>query len=314
MLKFGWLGFHQEGVSTLNYLIKTNSVSFVMTLDKKSKNSKSASSDYKKNENIPYYEINNINNLETISIIKRHNIDILFVIGWSQILSEKALKSVNIGVIGSHASLLPNLRGSAPVNWAIIKNLKKTGNTLMWLSNGVDSGRIIDQVEFAVTMADTCNTLYKKVEKSNFKMIKKFIINTNKKKMPLGNEQEKTNLPLLARRKPEDGEINWNLPAKDVYNLIRALTTPYPGAFSKIENKKIFVWKASYLDLNKINIGRPGYIVGKCQSTAKNELGWIVACKTDAIQLSECEIDSSVLKGLRLSKKNWKGKYFETNK
>ena len=131
-LKIGWLGFHEEGILALKYLLRNKLLSVLITLDDNLLKLKSGSLKYQnviKGINVPIYKIKRINDIEVIDKFKNFKLDILFVIGWGQILNSKALEIPKVGVIGAHASLLPELRGSAPINWALIKGYKETGNT-----------------------------------------------------------------------------------------------------------------------------------------------------------------------------------------
>jgi methionyl-tRNA formyltransferase len=96
----------------------------------------------------------------------------VFVIGWTQILRPETLKLATIGMIGAHASLLPHNRGRAPINWALIRGEKQTGNSLIWLAEDVDSGDIIDQTVIPISPYDTCASLYTRVGESNKEMIR----------------------------------------------------------------------------------------------------------------------------------------------
>ncbi len=163
-MRLGWLSFHREGLEALTALLETaHHVHCVMTLRRDLLAERSGSVDYRplcERFGVPLYEIDNINRVESQALLKKQNLDVLFVIGWSQILSDQTLRLARRGMIGAHASMLPKYPGSAPVNWAIIKGDTRTGNTLIWLEPGVDSGAIIDQTEFPITPFDTCATLY----------------------------------------------------------------------------------------------------------------------------------------------------------
>src|SRR5439155_304057 len=97
--------------------------------------------------------------------------DIVFVIGWSQILHPPTLRLARSGMIGAHASLLPHNRGSAPINWALIRGERHAGNSLLWLAEDVDGGAVIDQTTFCITAYDTCASLYERVAASNRDML-----------------------------------------------------------------------------------------------------------------------------------------------
>ena len=123
-LNIGWLGYHIEGKLAIDEVLQRgNKISAILTLDQQSKSRRSAVADFlevSKKYDIPLFEISNINSKEAIDLLLSLNLDILLVIGWSQILSPSVLDCFKIGAIGAHASLLPDNRGSAPINWALI--------------------------------------------------------------------------------------------------------------------------------------------------------------------------------------------------
>src|SRR5207237_3955769 len=129
--------------------------------------------------------------------------DVAFVIGWSQIVRPPALRLARIGMIGAHASHLPRYRGSAPVNWALIKGETETGNSLIWLAEGVDRGAVIDQVAFSITPYDTVASLYDQVATSNSDMLRRLV-----QRLIAGARPSRPHTacarPELPRRRPAD--------------------------------------------------------------------------------------------------------------
>ena len=114
-------------------------------------------------ESIPLYKVVNIKDPETISLIKSFKPDLVVVISWSQIIPKEVLECAPLGCIGIHYSLLPERRGGAPLNWAIIDGLKRSGITLLFYDAGVDTGDIIAQKEFEITDIDTPRELLDKI-------------------------------------------------------------------------------------------------------------------------------------------------------
>jgi methionyl-tRNA formyltransferase len=196
--------------------------------------------------NIPIIEASNINNPETIEKIKSFEPDYMFVIGWSQILNKEVLAIPSKGSIGYHPAPLPKNRGRAVIPWAILQGEKETGSTLFWLDEGVDSGDILLQKIFPVDFNETATTLYEK----HLKVLKELLlealsllINGKAPRIP----QDHTKATYCAKRTPADGYINWDLPAKHIWTLIRAVTEPYPGAFTFYKGKKLIIWEADYI-------------------------------------------------------------------
>jgi methionyl-tRNA formyltransferase len=315
-LRIGWIGFHMEGLSAIKELINQNvEINAIITLNEEGLSKRSASSNeydcISKIYGIPLYKVSNINNVDSVKLLKKLDLDIVFVLGWSQIIRSEALASVRLGMIGAHASILPHNRGSAPINWAIINGEIETGNTLIWLDEEVDTGDVIDQAIFPITPYDTCFTLYEKVASSNKDMILKLIPDLINGKYPRAT-QKLSNEPILPRRKPSDGLIDWSKTSNEIYNFIRALTKPYPGAFSYLGNIRYNIWNCSLLPDYPNTIYSPGEVIGAVVSPNSNACGQLVSCGEGAIIILELEdSEGQMLNGSSLSNKNWKGEVFD---
>jgi methionyl-tRNA formyltransferase len=258
--------------------------------------------------NVPYYEVANINDVESVSLLRDLDLDLAFVIGWTQIVRAEALGAVKIGMIGAHASLLPLNRGRAPINWALIRGAKETGNSLIWLTEGVDRGEIIDQTAIPITPYDTCATLYDRVAESNREMILDVLPKLLGGKRP-GRPQPETGEPDLPGRRPEDGLIDWSRRSLEVYNFIRALTMPYPGAFSWLNGKRYAIWQCALLPDAGGFDAKAGQVLGPVFSPADVACGQVVACGQGAVLLLQLEDDDGqILEGRDLSEQDWKGK------
>jgi methionyl-tRNA formyltransferase len=192
---------------------------------------------------VPLFKINNINDSEVIEALKKHKIDWLFIIGWSQIAKKEVLEIPTKGCIGMHPTLLPVGRGRAAIPWAIIKGLNQTGVTMFKLDEGVDTGDIIGQGVIQLDKNSTATELYKQVDDMHVTLISKYwndIVN-NSITLIKQNEAEATEWP---GRKPEDGEIFSKMTMDEADKLVRAVTHPYPGAFYNDGDKIIRIWSA----------------------------------------------------------------------
>lgn len=170
------------------------------------------------------------------------NPDILIAAGWYHYLNQRFLKKIKIPALAIHASLLPKFRGSAPLNWAILSNEKKTGVSMFFLEKGIDSGEIVDQKEFDILESDYIYDLVKKTEISSIEMLVSFF---QKQKISNIKTIKQTGKPTYSlTRFPENGQINWGNKSSFILRLIRATSTPYPGAFTLKDQKKIIIWKA----------------------------------------------------------------------
>lgn len=294
-IRIAWVGCHEEGLIAFRQTLEANKnvVGFV-TLQQSSFEKRSAGSReygaYCQRYNIPYYEVETIKNDAAYEIIASLKPDLLVVLGWSEILPGRLLDIPTIGTIGTHAALLPHNRGSAPINWALIHGETVTGNTMMWLSKEVDAGDIIDQMAFPITLHDTCKTLYDQVAVTNAAMLLKLLDNLEKgvkPRMDLANETEEE---LLPRRRPKDGLVNWNQSGKAVYDFIRALTKPYPGAFTYLDGKKLLIWSAVWLPVPVA--AEPGTICSCAYGFGENDSGLIVATADGAVLITEISDES----------------------
>lgn len=317
-LKIGWIGFHAEGMPALESLLeKGYEIECVITLTPEELRKRCASTDYEplcQRYGIPLYRVSDINSEDSLRLLEELSLDVVFVIGWSQILGREALSKARVGMIGVHASLLPHNRGSAPVNWAIIRGEAVGGNTLMWLDETLDGGDIIDQMSFPITVYDTCGTVYERVAETNTAMIERVLPKVLRGERP-GRAQPPTDEPPLPRRRPEHGLVDWTESSTKVYNFIRALTKPYPGAFSWLDGKRWFIWSSALIPAIPSQGGIPGEIVGAVYSPVEEACGQLVACGQGTLLLLELESeDGEVLRGRNLSDVSWAGKVWKNGR
>ena len=309
-MRIGWIGFHQEGLAAFRAVVEAGfAVRAAVTLTAEAAARRSGAADYAplcRQHGIPLHRVDSINSDRSAGLLADLDLDLVIVLGWSEILRPHVLRLARLGMVGAHASLLPHNRGRAPVNWALIRGETQTGNTLLWLAEGVDSGQIIDQTVIPISPYDTCATLYDKVALSNRDMVLRLLARLQAGERP-GRPQPATAEPLLPRRKPEDGRINWNAPAHDVYNFVRALTRPYPGAFGQLNGKRWTIWRCALLP-GRHRGALPGEVMGAAVSPEATACGQVVACKDGAVLLLEVEgEDRQCLSGVRLCEQPWQG-------
>ena len=292
-MRITWIGNHAEGVIAFRKAVELNGVDAFITLDESAFAKRSAGSreyiDICKENSIDVYCVSTIKDDYAFNIISEQKPDLLVVLGWSEILPERLLHVPKIGTVGTHAALLPHNRGSAPINWALIHGEKKTGNTMMWLSKDVDAGTIIDQMEFSISLFDTSKTLYERVAETNAQMLIKLIKSLNNGIIPRFPVENITNEPILPRRKPKDGLIDWNQSTDQIYDFIRALTKPYPGAYTYLNKKKYLIWEASILPF--AGKGIPGTIIGTGYGFADRGTGLCISTGDGALWVTAIEDD-----------------------
>lgn len=292
-MRIVWIGFHEEGIKALEGVLSERiKIHALITLNQLKMKERSASTHAYRSicerNGISYYEVDSIKSETAYNLLKNEKPDLVIVLGWSEILPARLLEIPSIGTVGTHAAMLPHNRGSAPVNWAILRGETTGGNTLMWLNEKVDSGKMIEQISFPITIYDTCKTVYDKVSKTNDRMIRNLIARLLTGEKVPGKILPELEEELLPRRKPKDGLICWEQPAKQIYDFVRALTEPYPGAFSYLNGDKWMIWKCSFLSEISL-MKRPGEIIGNIYSTEKYSGGIAVACSSGMICIHEME-------------------------
>lgn len=201
-------------------------------------------SSYAKELSIPFFEVNSKNGqrlLDYKSHIERLSPKVIIAAGWYYMVPKQIRDIPENGVWAIHASLLPNYAGGAPLVWALINGEKETGVSLFKMDQGVDDGDIILQDKFTIDFNDNIKTLLTKALISSKKILLTALNQKTVKYFP----QDKSKIKVYPQRSPEDGEIDWSLGAKEIRDFVRAQTKPYPGAWTKINNKKITIWDIS---------------------------------------------------------------------
>ncbi len=198
-----------------------------------------------RDHDVPVVRVRNVNEPETIEAISAASPDYIFIIGWSQICGPEFMQIAPGQVIGYHPAALPRMRGRAVLPWTILNDEKITGGTLFWMDDGVDTGDILEQRFFHVAPRETARTLYDKHMLALDSMVRASL-----KPLASGTasrtKQDQACATYAARRRPEDGQIDWTAPAQEIDRLIRAVGKPYPGAFTTHAGKQLVVWEAEH--------------------------------------------------------------------
>jgi len=234
----------------------------------------------------------NCNSDEFIAQVQEVAPDIIFVIGWSQLCGTALRRIVNGRVMGYHTAALPRLRGRATIPWTILLEEKITASTLFWIDDGVDSGPILAQRFFHVAPDETAATLYAKHMRALRQALDETLPRLAADYLP-GERQDERLATWAARRRPDDGKINWNRPAREVDRLIRAVGRPYPGAFTWAGSDLLTVWEAEpWLEGGRYH-GLPGQVL------ERGDTGFSVACGDgQGLRITRFESSSSKLPAL----------------
>lgn len=216
--------------------------------------------DFAVEHKIPCMIPKNINDPVVIKKIRTLSPEIIYVIGWRWIIGKSILDIPRFGCVGIHFSLLPKLRGSAPVSWSIISGEKKTGLTLFFFNKRADAGDIIAQLKTSISIYDDANTLRERLEKKAIETIKKYAPLLRKGKAPR-RKQKELKASYAPRRWPALSEIDWDKSSREIYDVIRATTFPYPGAYTYYAGRKLIIWESLLLAKCPKYIGVPGQII-----------------------------------------------------
>jgi methionyl-tRNA formyltransferase len=242
-----FVGVHREAERPFRWLLaEGEDVRGLVTLTPEAASKVSGAVDLRlpaREGGVPVLEVSNVNEPTAVSWTRAKEPDLLLVIGWTQLLKDELLGIPRIAALGFHASLLPKYRGRAPVNWALIHGEETTGNTMIVLAPGADEGDIVAQREIPIGYGDDCATLYDKVAATEVDMLAEVLPLVRGGRMPR-RVQIATEATVMPKRRPEDGIIDWSRSTRDLYNWVRALTHPYPGAFTTIDGRRLWVWRA----------------------------------------------------------------------
>jgi UDP-4-amino-4-deoxy-L-arabinose formyltransferase/UDP-glucuronic acid dehydrogenase (UDP-4-keto-hexauronic acid decarboxylating) len=197
-----------------------------------------------KNNQIPVFCPKNINTPEWIVMIREITPEVIFSFYYRNLLSSDILTIPSAGSLNLHGSLLPAYRGRSPVNWVLVNGEQRTGVTLHYMLKAPDAGDIVGQKEVPIEFEDTAYTLYQKLCAKAKELLEEALPLIEKGTVPRV-AQNLSQGSYYGGRRPEDGKIDWGWPVMKIYNLIRAVTEPFPGAFTYLPGgEKLFIWWA----------------------------------------------------------------------
>ncbi|HUP32682.1 MAG TPA: formyltransferase family protein [Gaiellaceae bacterium] len=239
---------------------------------------------------VPLLETDDVNAPEILARVRDVEPEVLLVTGWSQLLRPELLSIPRHGAVGFHPTSLPEGRGRAPIPWTLIKGVRRSAVSLFWLTEGVDDGPLIAQAPFEVDLHDDAATLYAKVRELHVRLLLDYVDAIVAGTAPA--EPQEGEPSYWPQRRPEDGAIDWARPAAELYDWIRALTHPFPGAFTATaDGRRLRVWSADLLELGGMQAGPPGTVLGALRSAGRPEGGVVVAAGSDALALRRVSLD-----------------------
>lgn len=211
---------------------------------------------------LPVYQPEDPNDPAFVETMGRLAPDFLFSCYYRHMLHKPLLDLPKQGAFNMHGSLLPRYRGRVPVNWVLVNGETETGMTLHYMEEKADRGDIVAQRRVPITPEDTAFTLFAKMTVAAEELIKDIypLLRAGQApRMPQNHSQAS----YFGGRRPENGRIDWSKAAQEIYNLVRAVTHPYPGAFTSLNGRKLFVWWGRPLAEPVSPAAVPGQIVAR---------------------------------------------------
>jgi methionyl-tRNA formyltransferase len=237
-------------------------------------------------------ETTDVNSEETLAAVGALDPELIFVVGWSQLVREPFIGLAREGVFGMHPTLLPRHRGRAAIPWAILSGLARTGVTLFEITDPTaDSGAIVGQVVVEISVEETATTLFERIAAAHVELVREFVPQLLARRAPR-IPQDPSRASSWPKRTPADGIIDWETRAPYLYDWVRAQTRPYPGAFTFLGDQKVVVWRARPVQLEAP--AAAGTVV------ASGPDGPVVACGEGGLVLEDIETVGEVAVGAKL--------------
>jgi methionyl-tRNA formyltransferase len=236
-------------------------------------------------------ETADVNAPDTVDAVRALEPGLIFVVGWSQLVRDAFIATASEGVYGMHPTLLPRHRGRAPIPWAIISGLARTGVTLFEITDPTaDSGPIVGQAEIEIAPDETAATLYQKTADAHVDLVRELVpllVAGTAPRIP----QDPRRASAWPKRTPADGIVDWETRAPYLDAWVRAQTRPYPGAFTFLGDDRIVVWRAHPVEAAPAPAGTVVEVRAE---------GPVVACGEGALLLEELEPSVRLAVGDRL--------------
>ena len=233
---FGTPSFAADSLHEINLNYNVNCA--VTTPDKKSgrgqKINESKVKQYAKKNNIKILQPENLNDKEFINQIEAIQPDLIIVVAFRKLPFE-IFSIPKYGTINLHASLLPNYRGAAPINWCLINNEKKTGVTTFFINEKIDQGDVLLKEEIIISDEDDFGSLYLKLSSIGSKLLVKTINGVVKHTLKASKQLMNEDLRVAPKLSKKNTRIDWDKPIKEILGKIRGLS-PIPGAWTILKN------------------------------------------------------------------------------
>ncbi len=234
-----------------------------------------------------------LKNPEFLETLRGLNADLQIVVAF-RMLPESVWNMPPMGTVNLHGSLLPQYRGAAPINWAVINGEERTGVTTFKLQHAIDTGDILLQESFPIGEKETAGEVHDRMKEIGASLLVRTVEGLaagTLKEVPQENAPLAANevLKLAPKIFTETCRIDWNRPASEIYNLIRGLS-PFPGAFTHLDGKLLKIYRAEKEGAT------PGAAAGQYITDKKNWLKF--ACPDGVISLKEIQLEGKKKMGI----------------
>ncbi|KHT21521.1 bifunctional UDP-4-amino-4-deoxy-L-arabinose formyltransferase/UDP-glucuronic acid oxidase ArnA [Pectobacterium brasiliense] len=251
---------------------------------------------------VPVFAPEDVNHPLWVNRIRELAPDVIFSFYYRTLLSDDILQLPSFGAFNLHGSLLPHYRGRAPVNWVLVNGETQTGVTLHKMVSRADAGDIVAQSVVAIDEEDTALTLHGKCRTAAAALLAQQLPLIRSREITL-TPQDESRASYFGRRTAADGLIDWQKSACEINNLIRAVTEPYPGAFTFLGERKVIIWRARVVKVNRVKSNDVGV------NGVKQEPGAIistsplvVSCGEDALEIVSGQSEAGLyMSGSRLA-------------
>ena len=205
-------------------------------------------------KNLKIYQPEKIRkNVEFIEELKKMNPDVICVVAYGKILPKEILEIPKLGCINVHGSLLPQYRGAAPIQWAVINGDKETGVTTMYMDEGMDTGDMILKKKIEIGENETTGELWEKLSKIGGELLVETLDQIERGIAP--REKQGDNFTVAPMLDKNIAKIDWeDKTAKEIKNLVRGLN-PIMGAYTFLNGKKIKFWKVDVANSKEVFVG-----------------------------------------------------------
>ncbi len=234
---------------------------------------------------LPTFAPEDINHPLWVERIRALAPDVLFSFYYRRLVRRPILEIPPAGCLNLHGSLLPAYRGRAPINWVLVNGERETGVTLHYMTPRPDDGDIVGQRRIPITNDDTALTLHRKAADAASGLLDELLPLIAAGTAPR-TPQDPASASYYGGRTPADGEIDWTRSATEVRDLVRAVTRPYPGAFSYLGDRKVLLW-----NVDETAAPRPALPPG----TVAGVDPLVVACRTGAVVVRTGQVEDGIM-------------------